>query len=429
MAGTIISAFGRRSLFATFLTPKTFLFRPFVVSPAPVLSQTRHSSASRLAIFEAGPNQLISPYKSGFEDQLQRAGVDTRVVARQDRLTNGVFQLQSAIKNAIKDVPIITSDQAFHLGTVERLNTEPALLHAIVPVLFPDANKHDRYQTGVDEKWLEQPALCPELSACFENTKQLTEVKPDRFTGFILSPWAGKWPHATQYLRKMMSPFNDVAFPFFGVEGKSRNGKEVVAHRQNLSSMSLALRNIRYLHDAASTIANRELNKDPGQHVSTYLSNFPRIHTYSLNANINLIGASDASITVPSTASESVVSQLAPYTDFDTSVVLISAILTPYKVHLNAHWRSSTSLPAKEGIEQITNGCSYHSHRLMSWNTADGLEQAKVAIDTGIEHVANALEVRLKTYMTILEKDLQQKKGLQNVDGEYSSWKDNLVWI
>lgn len=426
MAGPIISAFGKRSLFATFLTPKTFLFRPFIVSSATTdLSQVRHSSESRVLLERIAKRQLVSPYKKAFHDQLRRAGVETQAVEERRLLTSGVLGLKETIEKAINNIPTTSSDDSFHLGPVKRLKTEDALLHAIVPVLFPGANKSTRFQTGVNEPWEDQLPLCPELSGCIEDSRQLTKVIPDRCTGFVLSPWADKYGLATSFLGKMMSPAEDVAFDFFNVEGKRRRGQEIVAVRQNMSSMSLALHNIAYLHDKVMALANDELKSDPGHHVSTYLSNYPSVQTYNLNASVHLIGASDESVTLPG----SIVSQFAPYTNFDDEVIVLSVMITISQVQLNCHWRTSTPLPARDGVKQITNGPSYHYHKLMSWKIEYGLEQAKIAIDTAIEHVANALEGRLNTYMRILEDHLSKSNGVQIAKEPGIVRRDDLVWM
>lgn len=425
MAGPIISAFGKRSLFATFLTPKTFLFRPFIVSP--ILLQVRHSSA---CLAEAASNRTVGPRQvEPFRAQLRRAGVELATTTEQHLLSRAAVDLKVAIGKAIKSVPSATSDDAFHVGSIDRLKSENALLHAIVPILFPDANKSKRFQTGVDELWKDQLPLCPELSGCRKDSRQLTQAKPDRCTGFILQPWETKYQLATATMKDMMSPTEGAAFHFFNVEGKGKKGEEEVAVNQILNSMPLALRNLAFLHDKVMGIADRELDEGPGHHVSTYLSSYPSVQTYNLNASVHLIGASDESVTIPGTTTGSIVSQLAPYTNFNDNVIVLSAMILLSKVHLNCHWRSSTSLPARNGIKQITNGPSYHHHRLMSWNIEDGLEQAKVAIDAAIEHVANALEGRLNTYMRILEDHLRRSNGAKMVEKPGLVRRDDLVWM
>lgn len=159
---TTISALGRRSLFATFLTPKTFLFRPSIVLPTFSPSHVRYTSSYKLQQALAAKNQLIGPYKKRFAEQLWRAGVSTWPVEEQSLLPQSVIELQSIVRKAIENIP--SSQHAFELPPLGHLN-ETELLSIILPRLFRSLDKTDRY-TGQDRLWKDQRPLCPELQTC-----------------------------------------------------------------------------------------------------------------------------------------------------------------------------------------------------------------------------------------------------------------------
>jgi len=236
----------------------------------------------------------------------------------------------------------------------------------------------------------------------------------------------------------MMCPTHLVAFPFLLFEGKSNSEKpkdarkkEKVALLQNLSSTSLALRNVRHLHHEAMRIGSEELKGDPERHISTYLANSPQVQSYSLNASVNSIGMSDEDVTIPHASHTSSVAKLTLYVEFDDTVTVLSIIATATKVHLDAHWTSPTSawpLPSANEIKPITHGPFYLRHRLMSWDIGSDWVRVEAGIAAAVGHVADTLERRLKTYMTVLEDDLRQRNGLPKMSEQESMHGDNLVW-
>lgn len=258
----------------------------------------------------------------------------------------------------------------------------------------------------------------------------------DLYHGFSRQAWEMKWPLATQHLGKTMFPTEQVAFPFLLFEGKSNSEKpkdakkkEEISLRQNLSSTSLALRNLRHLHQEAMRVGSQELNKEPERHISTFLSNSPQVQSYSFDANVNLIGISDEAVTIPNAMHASSVTKLTPYVEFNNTVVILSTIATATKVHLDAHWTSPTSawpLPSVGEIRPITQGPFYLRYRLMSWDLASEWVKAEAGIAAAVEHIAGTSDRRLKTYMGVLEDDLKQKMELPQ---QTSTRGDDLVWM
>lgn len=252
MAGTTISALGKRSLFATFLTPKNFLFRSFIVSssirhapPRPSPQHVRHGSGCQWKN-DTCDDQIIKHRDSRFAEQLWRAKVTKWKVEDARFIPNTVKELQLVTQNATQNA---SSSEPVELCSEERMKSEDSFVSKVYPHLFSNVfQETDRFHTGHDERWVGQPPLCPELQTCRALPKQLSSVQPDHFHGFYAEPWAKRWPLASKHLDKMMSPTECSAFPFYINESKGIKGEKRDARKQILHATALAIRNLRYLH-------------------------------------------------------------------------------------------------------------------------------------------------------------------------------------
>lgn len=426
MAGPILSAFSTKPLFATFLTPKTFRIQPIVSASIRHLS-TSHSNQERKKPWlstqkkEVGISssdaETVYARDSNFKHHLWLRGVtkwDVQDKAKlyvnedDDPVPAAVHELKQIIHSA--EETTASSDPAYALPAVERIDSEKSWLSYALPALLPTLTSAPfgfSYHNTEDFPWYNHPDLRPDLKP------RLSWPKPDLAHGFLNSRWTKLYPRATRDLGLYMSVSENMAFPFFMLEGKGpstshkdEKKKLKIALYQNLNSTSRALRNLHHLHLKATAIANRHLNDDPADHIAALtVPADGRVFSYNMHAGVSITG--DKWDFPSSSGNDLSTTSLAPYATFDASVVILSTILTTKSVHLDAHWISAHSpwvAPRKH--KGPKKGPYYLRHRLRSWDLPSEMDLARAGVAAAIKAVGDGLEGRLHAYMRILEDEL-----------------------
>lgn len=378
LAGT--SASGRRTLLPTFLRPQTYLLWPstFLVeySVRPFGSSTLIRTAKGLTLRSDG-HWYVGPRYRHFDKHLAIRGILAADV-QLDKRPRVVIELARLVDQAAKRAkhcPILVAG----IPKLSHVVNEATWLEIIHRRLYSFLHEDERFIAGSDARWTNQPDLATRFHP------RLTQPKPDITYAFFGSPWKDIYPMASKSYQNLIFPHADMAVPFFVSVGKGK-GKETegekVAVNQNLNSTFVALHNLRELKYLASTVIEGNSHTEhplPPLISGQTTSRPPCFNTLSQFATQNQLNSSSSNA------------------DF----VIVSAVVTTKKVHLDAHWTAIGTDPAHP---------EYYRARLATWQVVEELYRSSAGITAAVKHVRSALEPRLHSYMSVLEADCRKTK-------------------
>ena len=119
------------------------------------------------------------------------------------------------------------------------------LLPKVLPIIEHFWDSKDNAHP-VNQQWDRQMLLQPEMQP------SISPAKPDQAFGF--TPRTFHFPHAALFMKSVMCPTRDLAWPYFTVETKGRQGHLDVARLQNSHNGAIMLNNMLQL--------KRTLNKE-----------------------------------------------------------------------------------------------------------------------------------------------------------------------
>ena len=224
-----------------------------------------------------------------------------------------------------------------------------------------------------------------------------------------------------------------------------------MAKLQNLSSASLALRNMGVAHERALALANAEVARQPEKHItglSLKVLEPPSPAKAFYSPNPCLSGREHVMPTSPSLSDA--IAALTPYTTFHGAAIVLSAIVTTETVELDAHWTSdspprplstptssSISSSASSSISSSSSSPTYRNqepssspsstpssprypsssqsplrsasktyylrHRLAKWSIRNEISEARRGLEVAIELVSRETEGRMGAALDVLE--------------------------
>ena len=192
-------------------------------------------------------SSVVKPTEPEYEALLRERGVFS--LSRKAPEPNNIDEVKRALASARKS-PGPDNDTAENFPRrVRKSGNEGGAMQCLLPKVLPIIERFwdsDNDALPVNQQWDRQMLLHPELRP------SISPPKPDQAFGF--TPDAFPFPQAALFMKSAMYPARDLAWPYFTVEAKGRQGHLDIARLQNAHNGAVMLNNMLQL--------KRTLNKE-----------------------------------------------------------------------------------------------------------------------------------------------------------------------
>jgi hypothetical protein len=195
------------------------------------------SEMSQSFISQSDRSGVVKSTDPEYETLLKERGIYS--LSRKAPEPNNLAEIKQALAATRKSPGPDNNTAENFPRRVSKSGNEGGAMQALLPKVLPIIEclwDTENDALPVNQQWDRQTLLKPELRLV------ISPPKPDQAFGFI--PDAFPFPQAALFLKPSMSPARDLAWPYFTVEAKGRQGHFDIARLQNSHNAAIMLNNM-----------------------------------------------------------------------------------------------------------------------------------------------------------------------------------------